>query len=220
MINTLREKCMDSFVYQWTNLTLDKIYIGFHKGIEGDGYICSSASSIFWEDFRNPLYLWERKILHKGMMADCQRLESTLLDNLDITSDSIYNNTNNLMFNLTDEVRKKLKIAAIKRAENPEYRKAQSESATLAWANNPLRRKQQGDKAKMQVVSEETKEKIRIARSQQVITPESRIKASESIRNAPDIICPNCGAKGRYLGSMKKNHYDNCKKIRKELGLK
>jgi len=201
---------MDSFVYQWTNLALNKIYIGFHKGTEDDGYICSSASATFWEDYRNPSYSWERKILHRGMMAECQLLESKLLDDLDITSDDVYNNRNNLMFNLTEEVRDKLKAAALKRGKNPEYRVAQSISAKRAWANDPGRHARQRDKAKQQVMTDDIKEKIRLARANQVITKESRLKSAFTIKNAPDVICPHCKATGRYLGSMKKKHFDNC----------
>lgn len=203
---------MDSFVYRWTNLSLDKIYIGWHKGTEDDGYICSSASAKFWEEFNNKNYKWVRDILFKGTMKECQLLESKILDELDITSDKIYNNRNNLMFNLTDEVREKLKASAIKRGEDPKYRKAQAERTRLNWENNPDRRKLQSEKAKQQKVTEETKNKIRLARQKQIITPESRVKAAEKIKNNPNIICPHCGSSGRYLGSMKKKHFDNCNK--------
>jgi len=202
---------MSSFVYRWTNLTLNKIYIGWHKGTEDDGYICSSASTQFWNDFNNPNYRWEREILHKGTMPECQLIESQLLDNIDITSDNVYNNRNNLMFNLNDEVRSKLKVAALKRGENAEYRKAQAERTKAQWAANPERRRIQSEKAKQQVMTDEIKEKIRLARARQVITKESRNKSATTIKNAPDVICPHCNATGRYLGSMKKKHFENCK---------
>lgn len=201
---------MDSFVYCWINLTLNKIYIGWHKGKEDDGYICSSASSYFWNDYNNTQYKWERLILHKGTMPECQLMESTLLDNIDITSEDVYNNKNNLMFNLTDEVRMKLKKAAINRGKDPEYRQLQAERTKASWEANPERRIIQSEKAKQQIMTDETKTKIKIARSKQVITPESRDKASAKIKNAPDVICPHCNKTGRYLGSMKKKHFENC----------
>ena len=201
---------MDSFVYRWANITLNKIYIGWHKGTEDDGYVCSSASEQFWADYNNPAYKWQREILFKGTMPDCQLLESQLLNSVDITSESIYNNRNNLMFNLNDEVRAKLKVAALKRGENPEYRKAQAERTRAQWAANPERRKIQSEKAKQQVMTNEIKEKIRLARANQVITKESRLKSATTIKNAPSVICPHCKATGRYLGSMKKKHFDNC----------
>jgi hypothetical protein len=207
---------MDSFVYRWTNLTLNKTYTGWHKGTEDDGYICSSASKQFWDDYNNPGYKWQREILFKGTMPECQLLESQLLDSVDITSESIYNNRNNIMFNLDDEVRAKLKSAALKRGENPAYRKAQADRTRAQWVANPERRKIQSEKAKQQVMTDEIKEKIRLARANQVITKESRLKSAATIKNAPSIVCPHCNATGRYLGSMKKKHFDNCIKIEQE----
>jgi hypothetical protein len=202
---------MDSFVYRWTNLTLNKIYIGWHKGAEDDGYVCSSASGQFWNDYNNSFYRWQREILFRGTMPECQLLESQILDSLDITSDNIYNNRNNIMFNLDEEVRAKLKAAALKRGADPKYRKAQAERTRAQWASNPERRKLQSEKAKQQVMSDEIKEKIRRARATQVITKESRLKSASTIKNAPDVICPHCKSTGRYLGSMKKKHFNNCR---------
>jgi hypothetical protein len=202
---------MDSFVYKWTNLTLNKIYIGWHKGALDDGYVCSSASDQFWKDYRNPSYKWQREILFQGTMPECQLYESQMLDSIDITSDFVYNNKNNLMFNLNDEVRSKLKIAALNRGKNLEYRKSQSDRTRAQWEANPDRRRIQSVKAKQQTMTEETKEKIRSAREKQVITKESRLKSAATIKNAPDVICPYCNTSGRYLGSMKKKHFENCK---------
>ena len=201
---------MDSFVYQWTNKTLNKMYVGFHKGQEDDGYICSSSSTKFWDDFNNPEYIWERTILFRGEMQECQLKESEILDSLDITSDTIYNQKNNIMFNLDDEVRNKLSIAAQKRNKNPEYIKKLSEATKRQW-QNPAYRARIKETHTGKKVSDETKEKLREIRKHQVITPESRMKAAESIKNKPNVICPHCGAEGRYLGSMKKKHFENCK---------
>ena len=219
---------MDSFVYKWTNMTLNKIYIGFHKGTETDGYICSSASEIFWKDFRNESFLWKREILFKGTMAQCQALESQLLDSIDITCESVYNNKNNLMFNLTDEVRKKLSVSAHKRGQDPIYREQQANRTRQHWENNPERRKKQSELAKNKPMTEETKDKIKKARVTQIITPESRQKAAEKIRgmkypkshgekislarrNAPQVICPHCGLIKKKSGSMSRHHFENCK---------
>ena len=114
------------------------------------------------------------------------------------------------MIKLTDEVRMKLKKAAINRGKDPKYRQLQAERTRASWEANPERRITQSEKAKQQVVTDETKTKIKLARSKQVITPESRDKASAKIKNAPDVICPHCNKTGRYLGSMKKKHFENC----------
>ena len=201
---------MDSFVYRWTNKTLNKIYVGFHRGTITDGYICSSASKQFWEDFNNPLYIWEREILYKCTMKECQERESKILDGLDITSDSVYNQRNNLMFNLDNEVRKKLSESAKKRNQNPEYIKKLRDASKKLW-ENPNHRKRITKTHTGKIVSSETKEKIRQARTKQVITKESRLKSADTIKSKANVVCPHCGVNGRYLGSMKKHHFEKCK---------
>ena len=201
---------MDSFVYRWTNKTLNKIYIGYHKGTEDDGYVCSSASEKFWNDFNNPDYIWERKILHKGPMKECQEVENKMLNELDITSEDVYNQRNNLMFNLDDEVRNKLSEAAKKRNQDPEYIEKLRQASKELW-KDPAHRERIKQTHTGKSVSEETKDKIRNARKKQVITKESRLKSADTIKSKPNIKCPHCGSEGRYLGSMKKRHFDNCK---------
>lgn len=153
---------MDSFVYRWTNKTLNKIYIGFHKGVENDGYICSSASEKFWNDFNNPDYVWQREILYKGTMKDCQLVESKLLNELDITSEFVYNQRNNVMFNLDDEVRNKLSEAAKRRNQNPEYIEKLRQSSRKLW-EDPNHRRKVTIANTGKTVSKETKEKLREA---------------------------------------------------------
>jgi len=201
---------MDSFVYKWTNKTLNKIYVGFHKGTETDGYVCSSASNKFWEDFNNPEYIWQREILYKGTMKECQEYESSLLDKLDITSEDIYNQRNNIMFNLDDEVRTKLSKSAKKRNQNPEYIKKLRDASVALW-KDPAHRKRITETHTGKTVSAETKEKIRQARTKQIITKESREKSANTIKSKSNVVCPHCKTEGRYPGSMKKHHFDNCK---------
>lgn len=153
---------MDSFVYRWTNKTLNKIYIGFHKGVENDGYICSSASEKFWNDFNNPDYVWQREILYKGIMKDCQLIESKLLNELDITSEFVYNQRNNVMFNLDDEVRNKLSGAAKRRNQNSEYIEKLRAATKKQW-EDPNHRARIKETHTGRVVSNETKEKLRAA---------------------------------------------------------
>lgn len=217
---------MDSFVYKWTNLTLQKIYIGWHKGSEFDGYICSSSSEKFWNDFKNPDYEWKREILYRGLMKECQSLESKLLDDLDIKSEFVYNNKNNLMFNFDEEIRQKLINSAKKRAEDQDYIKKLSEDAKKQWQNSDHRRlvseKNTGKKH-----SEKTIEKIKLARKKQVITKESRLKTAEKLigkprpqevkdaislarKNDPILTCTHCDKKGKG-GAMYRFHFDNCK---------
>ena len=201
---------MDSFVYRWTNKTLNKIYIGFHKGTEDDGYICSSASEKFWNDFNNTDYIWQREILYKGTMKECQEVENRMLLDLDITSENVYNQRNNLMFNLDDEVRIKLSNAAKKRNQDPEYIEKLRQASKNLW-KDPAHRERIKQTHTGKSVTEQTKDKIRSARKKQVITKESRLKSADTIKSKPNIKCPYCNAEGRYLGSMRKKHFENCK---------
>ena len=219
---------MDSFVYKWTNLTLGKIYIGYHKGKEDDGYICSSSSSAFWEDFNNSNFEWSREILYRGTMKECQLLESKLLDEINIKSKSVYNNKNNLMFNFDEEIRQKLVNAANKRSKNPEYIKKLSDASKKQW-ENPDHKKLIREKNTGKKHSKETKEKIKLARSRQIITKESRVKAAAKLigkprpdsvkeaisltrKNDPVLTCPHCSKTGKG-GAMHRFHFANCKNI-------
>jgi hypothetical protein len=220
---------MDSFVYRWANISLNKIYIGFHKGSEDDGYICSSGSTEFWDDFNDPKYVWKREILFRGAMKECQILESNLIDSVDISSPFVYNNRNNIMFNMNDEVREKLKKSAVRRGQDPEYRRQQSQRTKKQW-ENPDHRQRISEANSGKKHSAITKDKIRSARAKQVISPESRLKAAEKLKgksrpqsvkdaislaraNAPNVTCPNCGKIGKYGGSMSRWHFDRCKNI-------
>jgi len=172
---------MDSFVYRWTNKTLNKIYIGFHKGTENDGYICSSASEKFWSDFKNQDYIWQREILHKGVMKECQQFESKLLDELDVTSESVYNQRNNLMFNLDDEVRNKLSKAAKKRNQDPAYIEKLRQASKNLW-KDPAHRERMRLKQTGKSVSEETKQKIREANLGKKQSKETIAKRAEKLK--------------------------------------
>lgn len=85
---------MDSFVYCWSNLTDSKVYVGYHKGAEDDGYICSSRSQEFWDDFYNPEKDWSRSIVAHGTKDECRSLESEMLHTL-WQDPNCYNLSNN-----------------------------------------------------------------------------------------------------------------------------
>ena len=52
-----------AYVYEWVNLTKDISYIGYKTGCVDDIYICSTKDEVFWRDFYDPTYTWERRIL-------------------------------------------------------------------------------------------------------------------------------------------------------------
>lgn len=98
--------CNDSFVYRWFNNINQKSYIGYHKGTETDGYVCSSSSELFWEDFNNSNFIWKREILFRGSQNECVLKEIETIQKYGLQN--LYNLScgNGIFFN--DEVRKKM----------------------------------------------------------------------------------------------------------------
>lgn len=100
---------MEAFVYIWHNLTNDCKYLGYHKGELDDGYINSSLSERFWNDYTNPEMLWKRRIKYVGSRDDCYEYEQQLLKIIDLRSDEWYNNARGASIIFTQEVRDKIK---------------------------------------------------------------------------------------------------------------
>jgi hypothetical protein len=102
----------EAFVYKWTN-DIGRVYLGYHKGTPDDGYVSSSLSNEFWEDYKNPNIAWKREIIAFGSIRDMVLLEKEILDeNKDaIVSGEWYNNTTNSGIIFTKEVRKKISVA-------------------------------------------------------------------------------------------------------------
>jgi hypothetical protein len=71
---------MDSFVYRWRNTQTRQWYIGYHKGSEHDGYICSSET-VKPLIQRDPAQ-WQRKILRTGTKQEMVALEHKILKQL------------------------------------------------------------------------------------------------------------------------------------------
>ena len=117
---------MEAFVYCWTNLDNGNKYIGYHKGSEDDGYVCSSRSDRFWQDWET--HSWSRQIIAYGSMLDCQFLERKILGALDIKSNEFYNNSNNLSSMNTPEVNAKRAAShrGMKRSELTKQRIAEA----------------------------------------------------------------------------------------------
>ena len=85
------ECVLEAFVYCWSNLTNGKIYVGYHKGKENDGYVCSSRNPQFWEDFENPKMEWSRQIVGRGTTEECKTLEVEIQKQLLTLRESCYN---------------------------------------------------------------------------------------------------------------------------------
>jgi hypothetical protein len=99
---------MEAFVYRWVNLSNNKKYIGYHKGSQDDGYISSSSSNSFWEDFKNPEMKWKREILAEGTSEYCLNFEQEILKKIDLKSEDFYNNARGAKVIFTEEVKLKM----------------------------------------------------------------------------------------------------------------
>jgi hypothetical protein len=108
----------EAFVYEWKNLTNGKSYIGYHKGNINDGYIASSHSEEFWNDFNNPEMKWDRKIIAEGTSNDCLVIEQKILREINIKDDKYYNNARGAEIIFTKSVLDKMSKSAKKRWEN------------------------------------------------------------------------------------------------------
>lgn len=109
------EKNQEAFVYIWCNLSLNKFYIGYHKGSFDDKYICSSHSDKFWKDFNNINFCWERYIIYFGTCNQCLNLEQFILSQLNLRDDAIYNNGKGAKIIFTNEVKQKMSVSHKKR---------------------------------------------------------------------------------------------------------
>ncbi len=94
----------EAFVYRWDNLTNGKSYIGYHKGTLDDGYISSSHSKEFWDDFDNVENVWERVILFNGTKHQCLEFEQNLLKEIDIKNGKYYNNARGAKIIFSEDV--------------------------------------------------------------------------------------------------------------------
>ena len=101
----------EAFVYCWTDLDSDKLYVGSHKGTIDDGYVCSSKPMM--EQYVKRPHRFIRQIVAKGLFADVRKLEEVILKSVDAKNDEqFYNQHNNdgkfVLSGHTEESRKKI----------------------------------------------------------------------------------------------------------------
>lgn len=83
----------EGFVYEWTNLENGMKYIGSHKGTPDDGYV-SSSKYMLNEYNKNPLS-FSRKIIAYGKIEEMRQLETELLLLNDAATNSLFYNKHN-----------------------------------------------------------------------------------------------------------------------------
>lgn len=118
----------NAFVYCWTDMLTNKIYIGSHKGTHDDGYICSSKSLL--KEYNKRPEDFSRKIIADGHEPDIRKLEAVILQSANAAHDEGYYNkhmNDGFYFSgwttetITDAHRKNMSIAASKRVRTPEH---------------------------------------------------------------------------------------------------
>lgn len=83
----------EAFTYCWTDHRDNMLYIGYHKGSQDDGYVCSSDWML--EEHNKRPSDFTRIILAEGTTEDCHVLEVSILKAVDaMHSDRFYNMTN------------------------------------------------------------------------------------------------------------------------------
>lgn len=86
-------KNQEAFTYCWTDHRDNMLYVGYHKGSQDDGYVCSSKWML--EEYKKRPEDFTRMILAEGTADDCHMLEVTILKAADaMRSDRFYNQTN------------------------------------------------------------------------------------------------------------------------------
>lgn len=80
----------EAFVYCWTDLSNNKLYIGVHKGTPDDGYVCSSK--IVLQEHRKRRTDFIREIIAQGTWEDCYALETAILRSAGADKDSGFYN--------------------------------------------------------------------------------------------------------------------------------
>ena len=214
----------EAFVYKWENTTTGAFYIGYHKGSQTDGYICSSKSDRFWREFNNPEFQWERNILFEGTQEDCVKEELRILESLDLESDLVYNNNKGGGIVFSKEVRDKMSDAKLGKPRPPiaeETRKKMSD-AKLGKTYSAESRKKMSEGMKGRIpwnagksFSEESKKKMSDAKKGRTWAIEIVKKRADSNRGRTreTIVCPHCNKEGGK-GAMIRWHNENCKKLK------
>jgi hypothetical protein len=105
-----------AFVYSWRNKTTNKIYIGWHKGCEDDGYVCSSK--VLMEEYQINPQNFERFIIAHGTSEDMAKLETEILKTVNAKDDLMFYNQHNGngLYHLkehTQEAKRKISISKI-----------------------------------------------------------------------------------------------------------
>jgi len=85
----------EAFLYKFTNLNNNKVYIGIHKGKPFDGYMFSSENEEFHSDFMNPNAKFKYEVLYYGSYEYMGAVEQNLLQEVNAKDNPLYYNNSN-----------------------------------------------------------------------------------------------------------------------------
>lgn len=81
------------FVYCWTDIKTNVLYVGPHKGSANDGYICSSKYML--EEYKKRPEDFSRQIIAEGEIENIRKLEETILTSVNAKIDKNFYNMHN-----------------------------------------------------------------------------------------------------------------------------
>lgn len=165
----------EAFVYCWTDHRDNMLYVGYHKGSQDDGYICSSKWML--NEYNQRSDDFTRMIIAEGTTEDCHMLEKSILKAADaMHSDKFYNMTNGDEkfynkpgYRLSEESKRNIGAGHIGTKRNETTRSRMSVVRKEMWKN----------------MSFEDKEEFRKMRSEYMKgkpSPRKGVKASEELR--------------------------------------
>jgi len=183
------------FVYCWTDMKTEMLYVGSHKGSIDDGYICSSKYML--EEYKKRPEDFSRQIIADGEIEDIRKLEAKILKSANASlNEKFYNRHENDGFyfdgwkkgEMTEDHRAKLSAA--------KKGKKLSESHRLALSNKNGRRGKTN--------SEEHKKALIESRIGSTHTEESKNKMTESRKKLK-----NLSELASYAGKASAEKYKN-----------
>ena len=85
----------EGYLYSYTNLTTNQIYLGIHKGSVDDDYNHSSSNVDFAEVFADLNSKLKFEVINYGDYTEMQQLENITLTKVDARNNSLYYNKSN-----------------------------------------------------------------------------------------------------------------------------
>jgi hypothetical protein len=225
---------MEAFVYCWTDIVKEKLYVGYHKGTPDDGYVCSSKTMLLEYNQRPKDFV--RQIIATGTHEDMVAFETTLLKSIDARNDDGFYNQHNGDGNFylsqhTEETKEKLRgpksiehkqkmkdnHADFSGGNNPMYGRSAIKENKLRWYNN-------GEKTIYVTLGTQPDGYVsgRIGKKHKTPRSEEHKKKISEFNSGNAYLkgykyeiktCPHCGISGGG-GNMTRHHFDNCRSKR------